>query len=98
MTQTGFRITYATLSAGDGRVDEEFDRGLEVASSWLGRRHASVVAGEERPGDTTYETQSPIDTTRSIGAFAIATDAARRGFGLGGMELAGARRDPRSGC
>jgi 1-pyrroline-5-carboxylate dehydrogenase len=73
MTQTGFRITYATLSADDGRVDAEFERGLEVASSWLGERHALLVAGESRPGGSSYRTASPIDTSRSIGEFAVAS-------------------------
>ncbi len=72
MTQTGFRITYATLSADDERVDAEFNRGLEAAAGWLGERHASLVAGEERAGSSAYRTSSPIDTTQTIGEFAVA--------------------------
>jgi 1-pyrroline-5-carboxylate dehydrogenase len=72
MTETGFRITYATLSADDERVDAEFERGLEVASGWLGARYVSLVAGEPRRGDSSYRTVSPIDTARDVGEFAVA--------------------------
>jgi len=73
VTETSFRVTYATLSAEDERVDAEFDRGLEVASGWLGAGHSSVVGGEPRDGAGTYETRSPIDTEREIGRFAVAS-------------------------
>ena len=34
-----FRVTYATMSADDDALHEEYDRGIETARSWLGEDH-----------------------------------------------------------
>jgi 1-pyrroline-5-carboxylate dehydrogenase len=73
MATAGFRVTYATLSADDEELHAGFERGLREARARLGGRHGSLVAGQERFGDETYDTVSPGDTDLAIGTFAVAT-------------------------
>jgi hypothetical protein len=75
MATAGFRVTYATLSADDEELHAGFGRGLEEPRSRLGRRHGSVVAGSERPGEGSYERVLPGDATLAIGSFAVASRA-----------------------
>ena len=50
MAEEGFRVTYATLSADNEDLHEAYDRGIEIARSWLGQQHPFVVDGEARDG------------------------------------------------
>jgi 1-pyrroline-5-carboxylate dehydrogenase len=59
----GFRITYATMSADNEELHQDYDKGIEKAKSLLGATLPVVVNGEERPGEGTYELNSPIDGT-----------------------------------
>jgi 1-pyrroline-5-carboxylate dehydrogenase len=72
----GFRVTYATLSTDDDALHAAYDQGIEIARSWLGEDHNSIVNGEHRPGDPgrQYEERSPADHDVVIGRFAHATD------------------------
>jgi 1-pyrroline-5-carboxylate dehydrogenase len=70
---TGFRVTYATLSADDDELHASYDAALEAAA--LGRRHELRVGAEERPGTTTFRTASPVDNDVIIGEFAVASPA-----------------------
>ena len=72
----GFRVTYATLSADNDDLHDAYDRGIEIARSWLGESHNSLVNGEHRPGipGRAYEERSPIDRDLVIGTFAHASD------------------------
>jgi 1-pyrroline-5-carboxylate dehydrogenase len=72
MAEEGFRITYATMSADDDQLHEAYDKGIEVARSWLGQTHPLYVNGEPRQGSGSKEARSPIDGT-VIGAFAEGT-------------------------
>src|SRR6266511_3528794 len=83
MAEHGFRITYATMSADNEELHKAYDRGIEVARFWLGKRHPFYVNGEARQGSGTKEERSPIDHDLVIGEFAQATgedvrDAVRR--------------------
>ena len=71
----GFRVTYATLSADDDALHADYDRGIEVARSRLGRHHPFVVDGEERDGvaGSALEEWSPIDSDVLIGTFATSS-------------------------
>jgi 1-pyrroline-5-carboxylate dehydrogenase len=73
MAQTGFRITYATMSADNPELHEHYERGVETARSWLGEKHPFYVNGEERWGDGLHEERSPIDSELVIGQFAQGT-------------------------
>ena len=58
----GFRITYATMSADNEELHEEYDAGITEARAQLGATVPVVVNGEERPGEGTYELSSPTDS------------------------------------
>jgi len=73
MAEQGFRITYATISADNEELHKAYDRGIEVARSWLGKRHPFYVNGEARQGSGTKEERSPIDHDLVVGEFAQAT-------------------------
>src|SRR6266542_3174713 len=73
MTQTRFRITYATMSADNEELHAAYEKGVETARSWLGQKHPFHVNGEERWGEGTDEERSPIDRDLVIGEFARAT-------------------------
>jgi len=72
MAEQGFRITYATMSADNEELHKLYDRGIEVARSWLGQKHPLYVNGEAREGSGYKEARSPIDGT-VIGEFALGT-------------------------
>ena len=73
MAEQGFRITYATMSADNEELHKAYDRGIEVARSWLGQKHPFYVNGEARQGSGVKEERSPIDQDLVIGEFAQAT-------------------------
>ena len=73
MAKTGFRVTYATLTADNEELHEAYEHGIETARSWLGQKHPFYVNGEERWGDATDEERSPIDNDIVIGHFGRAT-------------------------
>jgi 1-pyrroline-5-carboxylate dehydrogenase len=73
MAQQTFRITYATMSADNEELHAAYERGVEVARSWLGQKHPFYVNGEERWGEGLDEERSPIDRDVVIGEFARAT-------------------------
>jgi 1-pyrroline-5-carboxylate dehydrogenase len=73
MARTGFRITYATMSADDPALHEAYEQGIETAKSWLGQKHPFYVNGEAREGEGYDEERSPIDHDIVIGQFARAT-------------------------
>ena len=72
MAEQGFRITYATMSADNEELHQLYEKGIEVAKSWLGQQHPFYVNGEARTGSGYKEARSPIDGT-VIGEFAQAT-------------------------
>jgi 1-pyrroline-5-carboxylate dehydrogenase len=73
MGESGFRVTYATMSADDDQLHAAYDEGIEVAKTWLGQRYPFYVNGEAREGDGWHEQRSPIDAELVIGTFAQAT-------------------------
>ena len=84
---SGFRITYATMSADNEALHEAYDRGIEEARGRLGFDHPFYVDGQERSGEGGVATTSPIDREIVMGRFAQATAAdvsdavaAARGF------------------
>jgi 1-pyrroline-5-carboxylate dehydrogenase len=72
MAEQGFRITYATMSADNEELHRLYERGIEVARSWLGQKHPLYVNGEAREGSGHKEARSPIDGSL-IGEFALGT-------------------------
>ncbi len=72
MAQSGFRVTYATMAA-DPKMHEDYDKGIEKAKAWLGRKHPFYVNGEPREGDGWHKEVSPIDSNIVLGEFAAAT-------------------------
>ncbi len=72
MAEEGFRITYATMSADNEDLHRDYEKGIEIARSWLGQKHPFYVNGEAREGDGHKPALSPIDGTL-IGEFAMAT-------------------------
>ncbi len=73
MAEQGFRITYATMSADNEELHRAYDKGIEVAQSWLGQKHSLYVNGEAREGSGHKVVLSPIDSDIVIGEFAQAT-------------------------
>src|SRR5436190_5509470 len=73
MAQTGFRVTYATLSADNEELHVAYEQGIEPAKSWLGQKHSFYVNGEARDGEGHEEERSPADHDLVIGEFAKAT-------------------------
>ncbi len=72
-----FRVTYATLAADNEELHAAYDRGIEVARTWLGEDHHFTVDGERRGGAPggDFEERSPSDRDIVIGRFATATEA-----------------------
>ncbi|MEO6570306.1 MAG: aldehyde dehydrogenase family protein [Ilumatobacteraceae bacterium] len=68
---TGFRVTYATLTADDGELDASYRSAVSAVRSGLGAHHALLIGDHERSGDT-FTTVSPIDTSVEIGHFTLA--------------------------
>jgi len=73
MTSTGFRITYATMSADDADLHAAYDEGIAAAKGRLGTEHTFTVDGQEREGSGWYEERSPIDSDILVGRYAQAT-------------------------
>ena len=73
MAQTGFRITYATMSADNEELHRRYEEAVERARGWLGQEHPFYVDGEERWGSGFHEQRSPIDSEIVVGRFAQGT-------------------------
>ncbi len=73
MADQGFRITYATMSADNEELHKAYEKGIEVARSWLGQKHPFYVNGEARVGSGHKPELSPIDHDLVVGEFAQAT-------------------------
>ena len=70
---TGFRVTYATLSADDDDLHAAYDAALADAKSAFGERHPLYIGSERRAGGASFETVSPVDRNVVVGEFAAAT-------------------------
>jgi 1-pyrroline-5-carboxylate dehydrogenase len=73
MARTGFKITYATMSADNEELHAAYEEGVATAKSWLGQKHPFYVNGEERWGEGLDEEHSPIDSNIVVGQFGRAT-------------------------
>src|SRR4051794_14215165 len=73
MAETGFRVTYATMSADNEELHKGYDAAIETVKAWLGQEHPFYVNGEPRFGEGWHEERSPIDSDLVIGKFAQAT-------------------------
>jgi 1-pyrroline-5-carboxylate dehydrogenase len=69
---TGFRVTYATLSADDDDLHAAYDAALAAARSAFGTCHPLHIGSEHRAGAAAFETVSPVDREVVIGEFAAA--------------------------
>jgi 1-pyrroline-5-carboxylate dehydrogenase len=58
---TGFRVTYATLSADDDELHAAFDKGIDIARGWLDANVDPVVSGVSRPATEATVVVSPND-------------------------------------
>jgi 1-pyrroline-5-carboxylate dehydrogenase len=72
---TGFRVTYATLTADDDDLHTAYDAALADAKATFGQHHPLHIGSERRDGTVGFETVSPVDRTVVIGQFAAATAA-----------------------
>jgi len=68
---TGFRVTYATLSADDDELQAAYTAASAEVAAGLGALHPLWIGDEDRLGPT-FSTHSPIDTDVTIGEFTIA--------------------------
>ena len=73
MTSTGFRVTYATMTADDADLHAAYEEGIEEAQRRLGGDHLLLVNGRERAGSGWHLERSPIDDDIAVGRFAQAT-------------------------
>ena len=71
---SGFRVTYATLSADDDELHAAYDIEVERSRRAFGGTHPLHIGGERRAGATTFTTVSPVDRDVVIGDFATASD------------------------
>jgi 1-pyrroline-5-carboxylate dehydrogenase len=70
---TGFRVTYATLTADDDELHAAYDAALADAKASFGVRHPLRIGADTRAGTAIFETTSPVDREVVIGEFAAAT-------------------------
>ncbi len=68
---SGFRITYATLSADDDELQAAYTAASSSMRDQLGAVHPLWIGNEERFGPT-FTTVSPVDTSVEVGRFTIA--------------------------
>jgi len=68
---SGFRVTYATLTADDEQLQNAYTEASAHVASSLGAEHPLIIDGQRltRP---TFATVSPVDTSLTVGRFAIA--------------------------
>ncbi len=69
------KITYATMSADNEELHDEYERGLEAARARLDVHHPYFVNGEARTTEETYDERSPIDADIVVGRYSQATVA-----------------------
>jgi 1-pyrroline-5-carboxylate dehydrogenase len=69
-----FKVTYSTLSADNPQMHQNYEEGIGVAKSWMGKDYPFYVNGEARSGEGSEEERSPIDNDILIGRFATATE------------------------
>jgi 1-pyrroline-5-carboxylate dehydrogenase len=74
MSTTTERVTYATLAAGQSEdFKRKYDEALTRVRASFGARHPSVIGGEERWSEQTFEDRSPVDTRVVLGTFPVGT-------------------------
>ncbi len=66
------KITYATMSADNQELNEEFDRSLEAVKQRLGQTHGVLVSGEARTDREFFDERSPADSNILVGHYAQA--------------------------
>jgi 1-pyrroline-5-carboxylate dehydrogenase len=72
VASTGFKITYATMSADSEELHKGYRDGIAAAKSSFGKDYPFYVDGQERTGEDLAEERSPIDSEILIGRFAQA--------------------------
>lgn len=60
------RITYATLSSDNEELNRAYDQAVEVVRAELGAPVPPVIGGEARDTGSSWEEDSPIDTTITV--------------------------------
>jgi 1-pyrroline-5-carboxylate dehydrogenase len=56
---THFRVTYATLSADNEQLQQAYEAGLQLATSWLGATISGYVSGKPRTSGPLFTLTSP---------------------------------------
>src|SRR6201999_1529567 len=56
---THFRVTYATLSADNEQLQQAYEAGLQLATSWLGATIPGYVSGKPRTSGPLFTLTSP---------------------------------------
>lgn len=69
MTQSGFKLTYATMYEPPEDLHTSFERALEKCRANLGREYTMFIDGQERMAQEKCEDRSPIDTDLLLGVF-----------------------------
>lgn len=88
MSDTGFKLTYATMFNPPEELHTRFEEALSVAKANLGKEHAMIIDGEDRYSEEKFEDRSPVNTDVVLGIFQKGTAgdaeralaAARRAF------------------
>ena len=72
---SGFRVTYATLSADDDELHAAYDAAVEEVRSTFGGVTRRTSAAGTPVGRRSFRTVSPVDLDVVIGEFAVAPPA-----------------------
>jgi 1-pyrroline-5-carboxylate dehydrogenase len=69
MTQTAFKLTYATMFNPPEELHDRFDEALKVVTANLGKEYGMFINGQERFADDKVEDRSPANTDVVLGLF-----------------------------
>lgn len=69
MTESTFKLTYATMFSPPEELHNNFDQALVKARSALGSEHAMIINGEDRFAEEKIEDHSPANTDLVLGVF-----------------------------
>jgi acyl-CoA reductase-like NAD-dependent aldehyde dehydrogenase len=68
-----FRLTYATMFDPPEEMHQRFEAALERVAAGLGATHGLYIGGQDVETRQLADRPSPIDATRRLGQFAVAT-------------------------
>ncbi|MEE9187823.1 MAG: L-glutamate gamma-semialdehyde dehydrogenase, partial [Anaerolineales bacterium] len=69
MTESTFKLTYATMFNPPEELHTRFEQVLADAKANLGQEHGMIIDGEERFTEEKFEDRSPANTDLVLGIF-----------------------------